>query len=80
MRTRHIPRQQHIEVIQARLAQSFVKIENLIRRCLGAFDLLVRGMVAYASRQVRILVCGTKLPREGVLTIMYGVDGGDVAA
>jgi hypothetical protein len=43
----HVPRQQDVEVGQARLAEALVELQDIFGRCLGALDLLVCSVIAW---------------------------------
>jgi len=42
----HVSRQKHVEVAKVRLAEAVVELKDFSCRRLGAFDLLVRSVVA----------------------------------
>jgi hypothetical protein len=45
--TGHVSCQEYVKVGKVRLAQPFVELKDFMRRCLGAFDLLVCRVVAW---------------------------------
>jgi hypothetical protein len=45
--TGHVSRQEYVKVVEVRLAQPFVELKDFMRRCFGAFDLLVCRVIAW---------------------------------